>query len=316
MIILAIVLTFVGTALGVMAFIRLVIPTPNPHAIRVQQIQAAARSTEPVQLKSGRRQSRVGARVQQIAERLARTIPFQNQEAQSKRGKLLVQAGYRKANAVVAFQGYRILLAVLLPGAFLLVAPYLKGWTGAHHLAAILSLVAAGLFLPHWWLLRRIKGRQQEISAALPNALDLMVVCVEAGLGLDATIQRVAQEQQFAKHALSEELQIVSQEVRAGKPRSEALQALKERVKLVEISSLVVVLVQAQKLGTGIARALRVHADSVRTKQRQRAEEQAAKIPVKMIFPLALLIAPALLLVLLGPTYITLLKALGTTLRK
>jgi tight adherence protein C len=312
MIILAIVLTFVGTALGVMAFITLVIPTPNPHAVRVQKIQAAARGTGAVPLTATRRQGSVGTWVQQIAQQLGRRMPSQSPKAQAKWRNLLVQAGYRKASAGLAFQGGRILLAVLLPCAFLLVAPYLKGWTRAHHLAAILGLVIAGLFLPHWWLLRRIKRRQQEISAALPNALDLMVVCVEAGLGLDVTIQRVAQEQQFTKQVLSEELQIVSQEVRAGKPRSEALQALKERVRLMEISSLVVVLVQAQKLGTGIARALRVHADSVRTKRRQMAEEQAAKIPVKMIFPLALLIAPALLLVLLGPTYITLIKALTT----
>ncbi|HLC06371.1 MAG TPA: type II secretion system F family protein [Anaerolineales bacterium] len=310
MVTIAVVLAFIGTVLGVMALLTLVIPTPNPHAVRVQQIQAAARRTEPVELTSPRRQGRVGTRVQQIAERLGGAMPSQSPKAQSKRRNLLVQAGYRKANAVLTFQGCRILLAVLLPGAFLLVAPYLKGWTGAHHVAAILGLVAAGLFLPHWWLLRRIKSRQEEISAALPNALDLLVVCVEAGLGLDATIQRLAQEQQFTQHALSEELQIVSQEVRAGRSRPEALMALKERVGIVEISSLVVVLIQADRLGTGIARALRVHADSLRTKRRQWGEEQAQKMPVKMIFPLVLLIAPALLLVLLGPPYITLFKAL------
>lgn len=174
-----------------------------------------------------------------------------------------------------------------------------------------LGLVAAGLLLPHWWLLWRIKQRQEEISAALPNALDLMVVCVEAGLGLDATIYRLAQEQQFTKQALSEEFQIVSQEVRAGRSRSEALLALKERVGLTEVSALSVVLIQADRMGTGIGRALRVHAESVRTKGRQKVEEQAAKMPVKMIFPLVLLIAPTMLLVILGPAYITLFKGLA-----
>lgn len=138
-----------------------------------------------------------------------------------------------------------------------------------------------------------------------------MVVCVEAGLGIDATIQRLANEQQFTRQALSEELQIVSQEVRAGRSRSEALLALKERVGLADLSALIVVLIQTDKMGTGIARALRVHADSVRTKRRQKAEERAAKMPVKMIFPLVLLIAPALLLVLLGPAYITIIRALS-----
>ncbi len=311
MVTMAVVLAFIGTVLGVMALLALLIPTPNPHAVRVKKIQAAARGTGAVPLTATRRQGGVGTWVQQIAEQLGRRMPSQSPKAQSKWRNLLAQAGYRKASAGLAFQGGRILLAALLPMMFLLIAPYLKGWTAVHRVAAILGLVAAGLFLPHWWLLWRIKRRHEEISAALPNALDLMVVCVEAGLGLDATIQRLANEQQFTQHALSEELQIVSQEVRAGRSRSDALLALKERVGLVEVSALIVVLIQADRMGTGIARALRVHADSVRTKRRQKAEERAAKMPVKMIFPLVLLIAPALLLVILGPAYITLFKALA-----
>jgi tight adherence protein C len=311
MVTMAVVLVFIATVLGVMALLAVLIPTPDPHTVRVQKIHAAATGTGAVPLTAGRRHGRVGAWVQQFAEQLGRRMPSQSPKAQTKRRNLLVQAGYRKVSAGLAFQGGRILLAALLPMMFLFVAPYLKGWTGAHRMAALMGLVAAGLFLPHWWLLWRIKHRQEEISAALPNALDLMVVCVEAGLGLDATIQRLANEQQFTRAALSEELQIVSQEVRAGRSRSEALLALKERVGLIDLSALIVVLIQADRMGTGIARALRVHAESVRTKRRQKAEERAAKMPVKMIFPLVLLIAPALLLVILGPAYITLFKALS-----
>jgi tight adherence protein C len=311
LIVVAVVLAFVGTALGVTVLLALVTPTPNPHLVRLRQIEAAAGTTEPIEMGSVRTPRRVGSVVQQIAERIGRTILGENPNSKSKWGTLLVQAGYRKPNAVLALQGWRILLAVLLPGAFLLIAPYLK-WDGVRQLAALLAFIAAGLFLPHWWLLRRIKWRQEEISDALPNALDLMVVCVEAGLGLDATIQRLAEEQQFTKQALSEEFQIASQMTRAGRPRSESLLALKERVGLAEMSSLVVVLLQAERMGTGIARSLRVHADSLRTKRRQRAEERAAKIPVKMIFPLVLLIFPATLLVLLGPSYIIIFKALAT----
>src|SRR5574337_32804 len=311
MVTMAVVLMFIGTVLGVMALLVLLIPTPVPHAVRVQQIQATARGTGAVPSTATRRQGRIGTWVQQIAEQLGRRMPSQSRKAQAKQRNLLVQAGYRKASAGLAFQGGRILLATLLPMMFLLVVPYLKGWTGAQRVAAILGLVAVGLFLPHWWLLWRIKQRQEEISAALPSALALMVVCVEAGLGIDATIQRLANEQQFTRQALSEELQIVSQEVRAGRSRTEALLALKERVGLVDLSALIVVLIQTDKMGTGIARALRVHADSVRTKRRQKAEERAAKMPVKMIFPLVLLIAPALLLIILGPAYITLFKALS-----
>lgn len=307
----AVVLVFIGTVLGVMALLVLLIPTPDPHAVRVQHIQAAAAGTGAVPLTATRRKGRVGTRVQQIVEQLGRRMPSQSPKAQAKWRKILVQAGYRKSSDALAFQGGRILLAALLPMVFLLMAPYLKGWTGVHRMATILGLVAAGLLLPHWWLLWRIKQRQEEISAALPNALDLMVVCVEAGLGLDATIYRLAQEQQFTKQALSEEFQIVSQEVRAGRSRSEALLALKERVGLTEVSALSVVLIQADRMGTGIGRALRVHAESVRTKGRQKVEEQAAKMPVKMIFPLVLLIAPTMLLVILGPAYITLFKGLA-----
>lgn len=253
MVTIAVVLVFIGTVLGVMALLVLLIPTPDPHAVRVQKIQAAAAGTGAIPLTAGRRQGSVGTWVQRIAEQLGRSMPSQSPKAQAKGRNLLVQAGYRKASAGLTFQGGRILLAALLPMMFLLVAPYLKGWTGAHRMVAILGLVALGLFLPHWWLLWRIKQRQEEISAALPSALDLMVVCVEAGLGIDATIQRLANEQQFTRQALSEELQIVSQEVRAGRSRSEALLALKERVGLADLSALIVVLIQTDKMGTGIA---------------------------------------------------------------
>lgn len=309
---LAVAFVFIGTALGMVVLLTLAIPVPNPHINRIRHIAAAAKSAEAVEVTPASRQSRAGAWAQAIIERLGRAMPSHNPKAQSKRRKLLARAGYRKANAVLAFQGVRMLLAILLSGAFFFVAPYLKEWNGARQLAALLVLVAAGLFLPHWWLRQRIKWRQEEISNALPNALDLMVVCVESGLGIDATIHRLAQEQQFTKQALSEEFQMVSHEVRAGRPRSEALLALKDRVGLTELASLVVVLIQAEKTGTGIGRALRVHADSLRTKRHQRAEERAAKIPVKLVFPLVLLIFPATLLVVLGPAWISISRALSS----
>ena len=271
MVVLAVVLTFMGTALGVTVLLVLLIPPANPQLARLRQLGAAVGTPQRTESTSTRKPGRIGA-VQQLAEWLGRTFAVQHSRAQSSWRKLLVQAGYRRGNAVLAFQGYRLLLAGLLPGTFLLVAPHFTQWTGVRQLAAVLALIAAGLFLPHWWLLQRIKWRAEEISDALPNALDLMVVCVEAGLGLDATIQRLAQEQQFTRQALAEEFQIVSQETRTGRPRSEALLAMKERVGVAELSSFIVVLVQAEKMGTGIARSLRVHADSLRTKRRQRAE--------------------------------------------
>ena len=311
MILLAAILAFVAAALGVMGLLALLTPAPNPHVVRLRQLGAVAGIQEAADSTAVPRRVRLGTRLQSVVELLGRLLVSRKRHAQSKWSKLLVRAGYRKPNAVFAFQGYQLLLTLLLPGAFLLVAPYLKQWSGAWQLAALFGLAAVGFFGPHLWLLQRIKLRQQEIFEVLPNALDLMVVSVEAGLGLDAAIQRLAKEQQFTKQALSEEFQIVSQETRAGRPRSEALLAMKERVGLAELASLIVVLVQADKMGTGVARSLRVHADGLRTKRRHRAEERAQKIPVKMVFALIMLIMPATMLVLLGPSYILLFKALA-----
>jgi tight adherence protein C len=310
MIAVVVVLAFVATVLGVAALMSLLIPTANPHAVRLEQI-AAARSVGSSESTTDVRPNRFAAWLQGVAESLGRTMPVRDATVQSKRRTFLAQGGYRHANAVVVFQGCRLLLAAVLPGVFLLILPYLKGWDGTQQLAVILLLGVGGFFIPHLWLMQRTKLRREEISNALPNALDLMVVCVEAGLGLDATIHRLAQEQQFTKQALSDEFQIVTQEVRAGKPRSEALTALKNRVGIAEMTSLVVVLLQAERLGTGVGRALRIHADALRTKRRQLAEERAAKVPVKMVFPMVLLIFPAMLLVVLGPAWIQIYKAFG-----
>lgn len=310
MIAVVIVLAFVATALGVATLMSLLIPTPNPHAVRLEQI-AAARSAGSAESATNVRLNRFAAWLQGVAESLGRTMPVRDATVQSKRRMLLAQGGYRHVNAVVIFQGCRLLLAAVLSGVFLLILPYLKGWDGTQQLAVILLLGAGGFFIPHLWLRQRTKSRREEISNALPNALDLMVVCVEAGLGLDATIHRLAQEQQFTKQALSDEFQIVTQEVRAGKSRSEALIALKNRVGIAEITSLVVVLLQAERMGTGVGRALRIHADVLRTKRRQMAEERAAKVPVKMVFPMVLLIFPATLLIVLGPSWILIYKAFG-----
>ena len=311
MVFLAFVLIFIATASGVSILLALLIPSDDPQIVRLRQL-GVRRGPPATESTAGGKAGRGRIQIDQFAERLGRTLAARRPNEQPYWRKLLVQAGYRQTNAVFVFQGYRLLLAGLLPGIFLFVAPHLTEWSGGSRIAAVLASVAAGLFLPHWWLLQRIKRRAEEISDALPNALDLMVVCVEAGLGLDATIQRLAQEQQFTKRALAEEFRIVSQETRTGRPRSEALLAMKERVPLTELSPLIVVLVQAEKMGTGVGRSLRVHADSLRTKRRQRAEERAAKIPVKMVFPLVLLIFPATLLVLLGPSYLIIFKALAS----
>jgi len=311
MIVLALALTFIGTALGVMILLTVLFPPDDPQVVRLRQIGARS-GPSSAELAVADQSRSLGFRMGQLAESLGRIFTGARADDQSHWRKMLVQAGYRRPNAVFVFQGYRLLLAGLLPVICMVLAPRLTDWSAGTRLAATLGAVAVGLFLPHWWLTARVQSRAEEISDALPNALDLMVVCVEAGLGLDSTIQRLAHEQEFTKQALSEEFRIVSQETRTGRPRSEALLAMRDRVSLSELAPLIVVLVQAEKMGTSVGHALRVHADSLRTKRRQRAEERAAKIPVKMVFPLVLLIFPATLFVLLGPSYIIIFKALAS----
>jgi tight adherence protein C len=176
----------------------------------------------------------------------------------------------------------------------------------------VLAFGAAGLgyLLPNIVLARLEKRRQHKIRLSLPDALDLLVVSVEAGLGLDQAMQRVGEELVFAHPELCEELRLINFELRAGKARSEALHNLGERTGVDDVISLVAMLVQTDKFGTSIAKSLRVHSDTLRTKRRQRAEEAAAKTGVKMVFPLVLCIFPAIWVVTLGPAAIKIVQVL------
>ena len=169
---------------------------------------------------------------------------------------------------------------------------------------------AMGYVLPSMIVGRRIKGRQKEMQKALPDALDMLVVSVEAGLGLNQALVRVSEEIDRISPVLSEQLGLVNLEIRAGTAREEALRNLAERTGLQDISSLVGMLIQTERFGTSVAQALRVHADTMRTKRRQRAEEAAAKTTIKLIFPLVFCIFPAMFVVILGPALIQIYKAL------
>jgi tight adherence protein C len=173
-------------------------------------------------------------------------------------------------------------------------------------LALLLIAFAFGLFIPSFMLSRLITQRKERISRALADALDLMVVCVEAGLGLNVALQRVGQEMELVEPALSFELAIANREIRAGKPREEALRNLGDRTGVDDLKSLVAMLIQTDRFGTSIADTLRIFADSLRTRRRQRVEEMVAKTAIKLIFPLLLFIFPALLIVLLVPAFIKL----------
>jgi tight adherence protein C len=173
-----------------------------------------------------------------------------------------------------------------------------------------LAVCAVAYVLPSMVLARMAKRRQHRIRLGLADALDLLVVSVEAGLGLDQALQRVSEELAFAHKDLCDELRLINLELRAGTARSEALHNLARRTGLDDIASLVTMLVQTDKFGTSVAQALRVHSDTMRTKRRQRAEEAAAKTTIKLIFPLVFCIFPALFVVILGPALIQIMAAL------
>jgi tight adherence protein C len=216
----------------------------------------------------------------------------------------LVQAGYRRDEALTVFFGIRIVFALLLFVLFatpLLMKPNILLGLGG---------LGIGYVLPGMVLARLAKRRSHRIQLSLADALDLLVVSVEAGLGLDQALQRVGQELAFAYPDLSDELRLVNLELRAGKARPEALRNLADRTGVDDLGSLVTMLIQTDKFGTSVAQALRVYSETLRTKRRQRAEEAAAKTGVKMVFPLVFCIFPAIWVVTIGPAAIKFMKVL------
>jgi tight adherence protein C len=210
----------------------------------------------------------------------------------------LVQAGYRRDEALTIFFGIRVVFALALFGLFsssVLMRPNLTFALGA---------LGVGYILPGMVLARLAKRRAHRIRLSLADMLDLLVVSVEAGLGLDQALSRVGTELAFAYPELADELRLINLELRAGKARAEALRNLADRTGVDDLSSLVTMLIQTDKFGTSVAQSLRVYSETLRTKRRQRAEEAAAKTGVKMVFPLVFCIFPAIWVVTIGPAAI------------
>lgn len=228
---------------------------------------------------------------------------------QSNTQLLMLRAGYRSSNALLAMRGAKIVLPIIL-----LAVVFLTGFYRINNIFAIVAVVA-GYLLPELWLVMKVHARQHRLRLALPDGLDLLVICVEAGLGLDQALMKVAEELRITHPELSEEIQLVNLEMRVGKTRIEALRELGRRTGLEDIKSLVAMLVQTERFGTSIAQSLRVHSDDLRMKRRQRAEEMAAKTTVKMVPPLVFFIFPALMVVILGPAIITLIRTLMPVLK-
>jgi len=256
---------------------------------RLQELMTARDSDEPAR---PRFQSLIG-----LFRRIGDKVPRSPKEMGTLRLRL-VQAGFRRDEALTIFFGIRVMFAITL---FLLLSSALI--IRPNTLVALGGL-ALGYLLPGMILARLAKRRAHRIRLSLADALDLLVVSVEAGLGLDQALTRVGTELAFAYPELADELKLINLELRAGKPRAEALRNLADRTGVDDLSSLVTMLIQTDKFGTSVAQSLRVYSETLRTKRRQRAEEAAAKTGVKMVFPLVLCIFPSIWVVTIGPAAI------------
>ena len=237
--------------------------------------------------------------VTEVVETIGKKIRPSTANAQRYRTEL-VAAGYRSASAATIYNGLKVSLAL----AFSLIAAVLQFETRLNlmgHLAYIALAAFGGFRLPDFFLARRVKRRQRNLRQALPDALDLMVVCAEAGLALERTLRVVGRELAVVHPELSDELNLATLEVTAGKRRRDALENLAARTGESSIRKFVTVLVQADRFGTEISEALRNHSEYMRSRRRIDAEERAGKISVKMVFPIFIFILPCILLVTVGP---------------
>jgi tight adherence protein C len=262
-----------------------------------------------------RRQSPRGSWVDRAARITAPfgklSAPVEGLEQSGIRARFL-NAGFRSPSAPTLFFGLKTLLAVSLPVLAYLYLALASGASQSWNTRLLVLLIAAavGYYLPNVILSRMVTARQREVFENFPDALDLMTVCVESGLGVEAALSRVADDIRHKSEVLGEELRLVGLELRAGSDRERALRNLAARTGVEEVNTWVAMLIQADRFGTSIADALRVHSEMLRTKRRQRAEEEASKIALKLLFPLIFCIFPSLMLVLIGPTFVQIYRVL------
>ena len=235
------------------------------------------------------------ASVETLVTSFEKVLPRTPQESSIVQ-KRLIRAGYRDPRLVKVFYGAKVLVPILLTALATITGIYEYGPFFVYALTIVL-----GFLLPDFWLGNRITNRQLNIRLGLPEALDLMVICAEAGLGLDQSMMRTAQEMRLSQPEISDEFGLVNLEQKAGRPRADALKNLGERTAVDTVRTLVNTLIQADTFGTSVAKTLRVYSDTLRTQRRQKAEEEAAKTTVKLVFPLVFCIFPALFVVALGP---------------
>jgi tight adherence protein C len=294
------VIIFVAVAIAVFSFATAAYAPSSLLAARLRSL-GIERTDEP-------EKPSFRERMDQVLDPISKALPLSPSDV-SRTRSWLIQAGLRERRHLVVYVAARIIGAA----AFVALAIAISGFESMYILAGALAF---GFFLPRFILKRLIRNRQREITVALPDALDLTVVCVEAGLPLDQALTRVGEDLKHAHPALSDEFHLANLEMRAGKPRAEALRNLAARTAVDDIRSLVASLIQTDRFGTSIVQALRIYSDSLRTERRQRAEEQASKTAVKMVIPLVVFVLPSLIFVTLGPALIDLYHNLAPTVRR
>jgi tight adherence protein C len=288
------ILLFVTIALAVFAF--------GAAAYAPSSILGSRLRSLSWQRPQGQGKTAIKERIEQALDPLSKALPLSPTDTNRTRA-WLIEAGYREARHMTIYQGIRVLFAVVGFVSVLLIS-------GVKSPPLLVGLTGLGFFIPRFFLKRMIKERQTRIRLGMPDALDLTVICVEAGLSLDQAMMRVGEDLKHAHAELSDEFYLMNLELRAGKPRAEALRNLYNRTGVDDIKALVTTLVQTDRFGTSIAQALRVHSDSLRTERRQRAEEQAAKTTIKMVPPLVVFVLPSIIIVTLGPAIIQLYRTL------
>ncbi|HXH49232.1 MAG TPA: type II secretion system F family protein [Terriglobia bacterium] len=290
-------LTFVAILVVAGALVYAFAPGEFPIADRLSRLWTPLAAQRKVSFREKQTQ-----KAAQVLSDVGKLLPSSKDLSATK--LMLVRAGYRRPEALMALRGAKLLLPIVFA-----IIVYVSGLaeSGNAVLIWILALVA-GFLLPDMWLSRRVRRRQTILRKALPDALDLLVVCIEAGLGLDQAFMRVSQELRITHPELCGELDLVNAQIRIGRTRIESMRELASRTGVDDIKALVAMLIQTDRFGTSVSQSLRVHADDMRLKRRQRAEEAAAKTPVKMVPPLVFFIFPALFVVILGPAIITIFR--------
>ena len=299
MLILIIVFTFTSLALMVMSVYWLF---ARPQSTVVARLEIMDPSLALVE------NSPVTTMAERVAEPLNRIVPISAIEALKLQKKML-QAGYRSPDAAMGFRAIQICLTLAIPTIVLTVCFMLERSLSSFLIWSLLGAVI-GFYLPRLVLRKMISDRQLRITWGLADALDLLVVAVEAGLGLNAALNRVGEELKTAHPDLHTELEIVNLEIRVGRSREEALRNLAERTGVEDIRSFVALLIQADRYGSSIAKAVRIFAESLRTKRRQKAEQASQKAALKLIFPLTAFLFPVILLVILAPAVLNIIDLL------